>query len=47
MTIIPLDGEKKAAIEYNGNTTLYKIGDKFDLGSEFEYNLTITNATPS
>lgn len=36
MTIIPLDGEKKAAIEYDGNTTLYKIGDKFDLGSEFD-----------
>jgi hypothetical protein len=35
MTIIPLDGDKKAAIEYNGNTTLYNVGDKFDLGSEF------------
>jgi hypothetical protein len=35
MTIIPLEGEKEAAIEYNGQTKLYKIGDKFDLGEGF------------
>ncbi|MCF7920449.1 MAG: hypothetical protein K9N06_11115 [Candidatus Cloacimonetes bacterium] len=32
MTVIPDTGEKKAAISYKGSTTLYGVGDKFDLG---------------
>jgi hypothetical protein len=35
MTIIPEIGEKKAAISYKGMTTLYGIGDMFDLGGDF------------
>jgi len=35
MTIIPEIGEKKAAISYKGITTLYGIGDEFELGSGY------------
>lgn len=35
MTIIPEVGEKKAAISYQGMTTLYGIGEKFELGSKY------------
>ncbi|MCF7911886.1 MAG: hypothetical protein K9M99_05125 [Candidatus Cloacimonetes bacterium] len=35
MTILPEIGEKKAAISYKGMTTLYGIGDKFELGQDF------------
>jgi hypothetical protein len=35
MTILPEIGEKKASISYKGMTTLYGIGDKFELGTNF------------
>lgn len=35
MTIIPEIGDKKAAITHQGTTTLYGIGDEFELGNEF------------
>ncbi len=48
MTIIPEIGEKKAAISYKGMTTLYGIGDKFELGSDFAEGTrgTITDIQP-
>lgn len=36
MTIIPDDGERKAAINYQGATKLYRIGDEFELGEGYD-----------